>query len=119
MAEHSEQTFLAINHVLGSGESFAREQRALGTHAAGPRIDCVLHVGQLARRYRPRTKRSCGADADCRHHLIAREIYHAPRRYGRRKRAQRRMMPAVFANSRAPDFAKPHLNFVGDDRAEN
>ena len=28
-------------------------------------------------------------------------------------------MPAVFSHARTPDFAKPHLNFVGDDRSEN
>ena len=64
VTEHREQTFFPIDHVFRSGESFAREQRALGAHAAGPRIDRVLHVGQLARCDRARTKRPRGADAD-------------------------------------------------------
>src|SRR6266480_1132409 len=115
VTEHRKQTFFPIDHVFRSGESFAREQRALGAHAAGPRIDRVLHVGQLARRDRARTKRPRGADPDRRHHLIGREIEHASRRYRRRERAQRCVMPAVFTNSRPPDFAKPHLNFIGDD----
>jgi hypothetical protein len=57
-------------------------KRALGAHATRPRIDRVLHVGQLARRHRARTKCSRRADADRRHHLIAREIEHAPGRDG-------------------------------------
>src|SRR5262249_57581544 len=48
MAEHCKQTLFPIDHVLGSGESFPREQRAFGTHSTGPRIDRVLHIGQLA-----------------------------------------------------------------------
>ena len=60
-----------------------------------------------------------GADADRRDHLFGREIQHAPRRDRRGERAQRGVMPAVFANARPPDFAKPHLDFVGDDRREN
>ena len=69
-----EQTFLAVDNVLGAGKSFAREQRALGTHATRPGIDRVLHVGQLARRYRAGTKCARRADPDCRNHLRRREI---------------------------------------------
>src|SRR5207237_6174925 len=37
----------------------------------------------------------------------------------RRERAQRRVMPAVFAHTWPTDFAEAHFNFVGDDGAEN
>jgi hypothetical protein len=53
VTEHRKQTFFPIDHVLGS-ENPSRASNALGTHAAGPRIDGVLHVGQLACRYRAR-----------------------------------------------------------------
>src|SRR5437762_12043687 len=47
MMKHREQTFLAINDVLGTGKSLSCKERALGAHATRPRIDCVLHVPQF------------------------------------------------------------------------
>ena len=88
MIEHGEQTFLAIDDVLGTGKSFARKQRAFGAHAPRPRIDRVFHVGQFAGRDRARAKCSRRADADRRHHLVRREIQYATRRDRRRERAQ-------------------------------
>ena len=119
MMEHGKESFLAIDDVLGTGKSVAREKRALRAHASRPRIDRVLHVGQLARRDRAGTKCARRADADGRNHLLRREIQHATGRDRRRERAQCRMMPAVFAHARPADFAKPHLDFVGDDGGEN
>src|SRR5436309_12579562 len=113
MTEHREQTFLPIDDVFGTGKSFARKQRALGSHASSPRIDRVLHVCQLAGCYRTWTKCSRRTDADRGHHLFWREIERAARRHGRSERALRRVMPAVFAHPRAPDFAEAHFNFVG------
>ena len=119
MTEDGEQTFLAVDDVLRPGESFAREQRALGAHASGPGIDGVFHVGELAGRDRARAERARRADADRRHHLLQCEIQYAARRDRRGERAQRGVMPAVFAHAGPPDFAQPHFDFVGDDRGEN
>src|SRR6266704_3354889 len=104
MTEHREQTFLPIDDVLGTGKSFARKQRALGTHASSPRIDRVLHVCQLAGCYRTWTKCSRRTDADGGHHLLWREIQDASRSDWRSERAQCGMMPAIFAHTRVPDF---------------
>src|SRR5262245_49885460 len=62
VAEHRKQTFFPIDHVFRTGESFTCEQRALGTHPTGPRINRVLHVGQLARGDGAWTKRARRAD---------------------------------------------------------
>ena len=129
---HATLSAFAAPVAAGRVLNLTRDQMvsAIGISAARTFCPGAVTAGKLTnmdrapswstcRRHRARTKRSRGADADRRHHLIAREISHAPRRYGRRKRAQRCVMPPIFANSRAPDFAKPHLNFVGDDRGEN
>ena len=44
---------------------------------------------------------------------------HATRRDRRRKRAQGRVMPPIFAHTRPAHFAKTHFNFVRDDRRQN
>ncbi len=119
MIEHGEETFLAVDDVFRSGKSVAREQRAFRAHSSGPRIDRVLHVRQLSGRYRARTKCARRANADRRNHLIDSEIQNATCRDRRRERAQRRVMPAVFAHAGPSDFAKSHFDFVGDDRGEN
>ncbi len=119
MLEDGEETFLAVDDVLGTGKSAASQQRALGAHASCPRIDRVLHVGQFAGRHRARTKRARRADAHGGDHLRRREIQHPTRRDRRRERAQGSVMPAVFADARPAHFAKTHLDFVGDDGGEN
>ena len=53
------------------------------------------------------------------HHLIDGEIQHATRRDRGGERGQRRVMPAVFAHARHADLAKPHLDFIRDDRRED
>ena len=111
MFEHGKQTFLAIDDVLGTGKSVASQKRALGAHAPRPRIDRVLHVGQLACRHRARTKCSRRADADSGHHLVRREIQHATRRDRRRERAQGGVMPAVFAHARPARLRKDAFQF--------
>src|SRR6516165_11687241 len=95
MVEYSEQSFLAVNDVLWSGKSGAGEQRAFCAHATGPRIDRVLHVGELSGSHCSRTKRARRANADGRDHLIASEIQDAAGCDRRCERAQRRMMPAI------------------------
>ena len=87
MMKDGEQTFLAVDNVLGTGKSFASEKRALGAHAPRPWINRVLHVGQLARRDRARTKSSRRADADGGHHLLRCEIQNSTRRDRRCERA--------------------------------
>ena len=119
MTEHGEQTFFAIDDVLGSRETFTGKQCALRAHASGPRINRVLHVGQFARGHCARTKCARRADADGRHHLFWREIQHATSCDRRCERAERRVMPAVFAHAGPADFAKPHFNFVRDDSRKN
>src|SRR5206468_3376148 len=81
VTEHGEQTFLAIDNVLGAGESFSRKKRAFGTHSSGPRINRVLHVGQLACGDGAWAKCSRRADTNSRHHLFRRKIEHATCRY--------------------------------------
>ena len=117
--EYSEQSFLAVDDVLGPGESFARKERAFGAHAPRPRIDRVLHVGQFARGDRARTKCSRRTDPNRRHHLVRREIEHAAGRDRRSERAQCRVVPTVLAHTRPTHLAKTHFNFVGDDGGED
>ena len=119
MFEHGEQTFLAVDNVLRPGESAASQECALGAHASGPRVDRVLHVGQLPSRHCARTKCSRRADADGRHHLIRCEIQHSSRCDWCCERAQGSVMPAVFAYARPAHFAESHFDFVGDDGGEN
>ena len=119
MLEDGKESFLSIDDVLGTGESFPCEQRALGAHAPRPRINRILHVGQLACRDRSRTKRARCADAHGRDHLRRREIQDAPRRDWRRERAQGGVMPPIFAHAGPAHFAKTHFNLVGNDRCEN
>ena len=117
--EHGKESLLAIDDVFGSRKSAARQKRAFRAHAAGPRINGVFHVGQLAGCDRARTKSSRGTDADGRHDLLGCEIQHATRGDWCRERAQCRVMPAVLAHTWSADFAKAHFNFVGDDRRQN
>ena len=119
MFEHGKEPFLAVDDMFGPGKSAASKQRALGSHASRPRIDRVLHVSQLARGNRARTKCARRADAHGRYHLLPRKIQHATRRDRRRERAQSGVMPAVFTHTRPSHFAKTHFNFVSDDRGEN
>src|SRR5436853_7300019 len=110
--ENSKEPFLAVDDVFRSGKSVARKKRTLRAHPSRPRIDRVLHVGQFAGRHRARTKCPRCADANGRNHLISREIKHATRCKWRCERAQRRMMPAVFAHTGSAALAKTHFNFV-------
>src|SRR5438094_452148 len=106
MFEHSKKTFLAINDVLGTGESIAGQECTLSTHSSCPRINCVLHVGQLACRHRPWTKCARRADADSGDHLVWRQIQHPAGGNWRRECAQRSMMPSVLAHAWPSDFAQ-------------
>src|SRR5205807_1980126 len=119
MFEHGKETFLAIDDVLGSGESVASEKRALRPHASCPRIHRILHVGQLARCHRSWTKCSRRADADSGDHLLCRQIQHPPGGNWRRECAQGSMMPSVLPHAWLSDFAEPHLDFIGDNSGEN
>ena len=74
MMKHREQTFLAIDDVLGTGKTLASKQRTLRAHSPRPRIDRVLHIGQFAGCDRAGTKCSRRADADGGDHLFRREI---------------------------------------------
>src|SRR5438876_10407919 len=119
MMEYSEQSFLSVDDVLGTGKSVARQKRALSAHASSPRIDGVLHVGQFARRDRARTKCARCADADRGNDLCRRQIQHSTRRDRRRERAQGGVMPTIFTHTWSADLAETHFNFVGDDCGEN
>ena len=119
MIEDSEETFFAIDNVLWSGVSVSSEQRTLCAHATRPRINGVLHVGQFSSSHRTRTESSRCTDAHRCDHLRWIEIEHTTRGDRRCKRAERCVMPTVFANAWQSKFTKSHFDFVCDDRREN
>src|SRR5207302_8561137 len=107
MLEHGKESFLAIDDMLGPGESVAGQECAFCPHPSRPWINRVLHVGQLARCHRARAKCSRRTDTDGGHHLLWREIQHPARRDWRRESAQGGMMPPVFAHAWSSHFAEP------------
>ena len=115
----SEEAFLAVDDVFGSGKPVASEKGAFRAHSSGPRIDRVLHVRQFSCRHRAWTKCASGADPDRRNHLIDREIQNAAGRDRRGERTQGGVMPTIFPHARPTDFAKTHFDFVGNDCGEN
>jgi len=100
VTEHRKQTFFPIDHVFRS-ENPSRASNALSAPwrpaQDRPCSSCLVNLPAVtAPGQTPR-----GADPDRHTIWIGREIGARVRRYRRRERAQRCVMPAVFTNSAA------------------
>jgi len=113
------QTFLAVDHVLGSGVSLLRQKRSQNAALGGHGIDGVFHHGQLARYRRAQRAVARSGNADGVLNLLPGQVERATRDDGRGEGGERGVMPAALADAGECGFAQTHLELVAEHESDN